>query len=59
VISSKFNEFNSRITDYATEIFHDAVEKQHYKCWLGPKTTLPMIHIDDCIEGTILFLRAD
>jgi threonine 3-dehydrogenase len=35
------------------------LEKKYYKCWLGPKTDLPMIYIDDCIDGTIQFLKAD
>jgi hypothetical protein len=35
------------------EIFFEALEKKHYKCFLGPKTDLPMIYIDDCIQGTV------
>lgn len=35
------------------EIFFEALEKGSYKCFLGPKTDLPMIYIDDCIEGTV------
>jgi threonine 3-dehydrogenase len=35
------------------EIFFAALEKKYYKCWLGPKTDLPMIYIDDCIRGTV------
>ena len=35
------------------EIFFEALEKGHYKCFLGPKTDLPMIYIDDCIKGTV------
>jgi hypothetical protein len=35
------------------EIFFEALEKKHYKCFLGPKSTLPMVYIDDCIEGTV------
>ena len=58
VISSEKYDFNGT-TDYSTEIFFHALEKKHYKCWLGPKTALPMIYIDDCIKGTIQFLKAD
>jgi threonine 3-dehydrogenase len=58
VISSEKYDFNGT-TDYSTEIFFHALEKKSYKCWLGPKTDLPMIYIDDCINGTIQFLKAD
>jgi threonine 3-dehydrogenase len=58
VISSEKYDFNGT-TDYSTEIFFSALEKGAYKCWLGPKTALPMIYIDDCIKGTIQFLKAD
>ena len=52
VISSEKYDFNGT-TDYSTEIFFSALEKGQYKCWLGPKTALPMIYIDDCINATI------
>lgn len=58
VISSKKFDFNGT-SDYATEIFFHALENRYYKCWLGPKTALPMMYIDDCIEATIQFLKAD
>ncbi|CDW71851.1 nad-dependent epimerase [Stylonychia lemnae] len=58
VISSEKYEFNGT-TDYSTQIFFEALEKGHYKCFLGPKSDLPMIYIDDCIQGTIDFLKAD
>ena len=58
VISSEKYDFNGT-TDYSTEIFFSALEHGHYKCWLGPKTDLPMIYIDDCIDSTIQFLKAD
>lgn len=35
------------------EIFFAALEKKYYKCWLGPKTDLPMMYIDDCIQQTV------
>jgi hypothetical protein len=35
------------------EIFFDALEKGHYKSFLGPKSYLPMIYIDDCIDATV------
>lgn len=35
------------------EIFFHALENKYYKCWLSPKTELPMIYIDDCIKATV------
>lgn len=58
IISSEKYAFNGT-TDYSTEIFFHALEKGSYDCWLEPKTMLPMMYIDDCIEATILFLKAD
>ncbi len=40
-------------TDYAVEIFHDAIEKNFYNCFLSAPTTLPMIYIDDAIRATL------
>jgi hypothetical protein len=37
----------------SVEIFFDALEKNYYKCYLGPKTELPMVYVDDCIAGTV------
>ena len=58
IISSEKYAFNGT-NDYSTEIFFHALENRYYKCWLGPKTALPMMYIDDCIEATMLYLKAD
>ena len=58
IISSEKYAFNGT-TDYSTEIFFHALENRYYKCWLGKKTSLPMMYIDDCIDATILYLKAD
>ncbi len=58
IISSEKYAFNGT-TDYSTEIFFHALEKGEYRCPLGPKSALPMMYIDDCIEGTVSFLSAD
>ena len=44
---------NTLILTHLLEIFFEALEKKHYKCFLGPKTDLPMVYIDDCIKGTV------
>lgn len=58
VISSEKYAFNGT-TDYSTEVFFHALENRYYKCPLLPSTALPMIYIDDCIEATIRYLKAD
>ena len=58
VISSAKYAFNGT-TDYSTEIFFHMLEKGHYTCWLSEDVPLPMIYIDDCIDATMMFLRAD
>ena len=58
VISSEKYAFNGT-TDYSTEIFFKMLEDGHYTCWLAEDAELPMIYIDDCIEATVKFLKAD
>lgn len=58
IISSEKYAFNGT-TDYSTEIFFHALEKGEYRCPLGPKTPLPMMYIDDCIEATVKFMSCD
>lgn len=58
IISSKKFAFNGT-TDYSTEIFFHALENRYYKCWLKEDTAMPMLYIDDCIDATIKFLKAD
>jgi len=45
-------------TDYAVEIFHHAVKKQAFTCFLEPDETLPMIFMDDAIRATIELMEA-
>ena len=58
VISSEKYAFNGT-TDYSTEVFFHALENRYYKCWLSEQTALPMIYIDDCIDATVKYLKAD
>jgi len=46
-------------TDYAVEIFYEALKHKSYTCFLEPTTTLPMMYMDDCLTGTIQLLEAD
>jgi nucleoside-diphosphate-sugar epimerase len=45
-------------TDYAVEIFHEAIEHQQYKCFLEPDTFLPMMYMPDAIRATIELMEA-
>ncbi len=45
-------------TDYAIEIFHEAVENNHYDCYLAKDTYLPMMYMPDAIRATIELMEA-
>lgn len=45
-------------TDYAVEIFHEALEEKKYECFLQADTYLPMMYIADAIRGTIELMEA-
>jgi nucleoside-diphosphate-sugar epimerase len=45
-------------TDYAVEIFHEALESKQYKCFLGEDTYLPMMYMPDAIRATIELMQA-
>ncbi|MHA2379304.1 MAG: NAD-dependent epimerase/dehydratase family protein [Candidatus Thorarchaeota archaeon] len=46
-------------TDYAVEIFHEALKNKKYTCFLRPETRLPMMFMADCIKSTIDLMEAD
>ncbi|KAI1897211.1 hypothetical protein AGOR_G00080900 [Albula goreensis] len=45
-------------TDYAVQIFHDAVKTGKFECNLKPDTRLPMMYIDDCLRATLEVMEA-
>ncbi|XP_001915437.1 L-threonine 3-dehydrogenase, mitochondrial [Equus caballus] len=45
-------------TDYAVQIFHDAVKNGKFECNLKPSTRLPMMYIDDCLRATLEVMEA-
>lgn len=45
-------------TDYAVEIFHEAIEEKKYECFLQEDTYLPMMYMPDAIRGTIELMEA-
>lgn len=46
-------------TDYAVEIFYEAIKHKKYECFLGPDTPLPMMFMPDAIKATIDVMEAD
>jgi nucleoside-diphosphate-sugar epimerase len=45
-------------TDYAVDIFHQAIKSGSYDCFLGPKTALPMMYMSDAVKATIDIMQA-
>lgn len=43
-------------TDYACQIFHDALQTGHHECFLRADTRLPMMYVDDCLRSIIEYL---
>jgi nucleoside-diphosphate-sugar epimerase len=46
-------------TDYAVEIFYEAIKNKSYKCFLKADTRLPMMYMADAIRGTIQLAETD
>ena len=46
-------------TDYAVEIFRQAVRYEHYTCYLGPQTRLDMMYMPDAIGAMMDLMAAD
>lgn len=45
-------------TDYAIHIFHEALSSGNYQSFLSKDTRLPMLYIDDAINGTLQLMDA-
>jgi len=45
-------------TDYAVEIFYEAIRRKKYECFLGPESDLPMMFMSDAIKATIDLMEA-
>jgi nucleoside-diphosphate-sugar epimerase len=46
-------------TDYAVEIFQEAIEEKSYTSFLGADTYLPMMYMPDAIRATIELMESD
>lgn len=45
-------------TDYAVEIYHEAIKNKSYNCFLSEETKLPMMYMDDAVKATIAIMQA-
>jgi nucleoside-diphosphate-sugar epimerase len=45
-------------TDYAVEIFYEAVENGKYTSFISENTAMPMLYMDDAIDATIKLMTA-
>jgi len=46
-------------TDYAVEIFYEAIKNKKYECFLKEDATLPMMYMEDAINATIDLMETD
>jgi nucleoside-diphosphate-sugar epimerase len=46
-------------TDYAVEIFHQALKTGSYTCFVREDTVLPMIYMPDCIKAAVQLMETD
>ncbi|MBL6952487.1 MAG: L-threonine 3-dehydrogenase [Alphaproteobacteria bacterium] len=46
-------------TDYAVDIFHQAIRHRRYTCFLGPGSCLDMMYMPDAIRAMIELMAAD
>jgi nucleoside-diphosphate-sugar epimerase len=46
-------------TDYAVEIFYQAIRYRHYTCFLRPDTRLEMMYMPDAVRAIVELMAAD
>ncbi|MEG2666867.1 MAG: L-threonine 3-dehydrogenase, partial [Bacteroidales bacterium] len=46
-------------TDYAVQIYYDAITQGKYECFLSENSMLPMMYMPDCLKATLDLFQAD
>jgi nucleoside-diphosphate-sugar epimerase len=46
-------------TDYAVEMFYQAIERGYYTCYVRQDTVLPMMYMPDCIRATMELMETE
>ena len=46
-------------TDYAVEIYYEAIRSSRYECFLSAETALPLLFMPDAIKATIRLMETD
>jgi len=46
-------------TDYAVEIYYEAIKNKHYTCYLKPGTYLDMMYMPDAMRACVELMEAD
>lgn len=46
-------------TDYAVEIFYEAIRRKRYTSFVRSDTVLPMVYMPDCISATLELMEAE
>ena len=46
-------------TDYAVEIFYEAIKNKKYSCFVKESTILPMMYMPDCLKASIDLMNID
>ncbi|HKM77208.1 MAG TPA: NAD-dependent epimerase/dehydratase family protein [Candidatus Bathyarchaeia archaeon] len=59
IISSETPSSGAGTTDYAVEMFYEALKKKKYTCFLRGDTVLPMMYMPDCIKATLDLMSAE
>jgi threonine 3-dehydrogenase len=46
-------------TDYAVEIYHEAIKNSHFTCPLSEEAMLPMMFMPDAVRATVELMQAE
>ena len=46
-------------TDYAVEIYYEAIKKKHYTCFLNKETFLDMMYMPDAVNAAVKLMETD